>query len=104
MIDWYCYVDYQKRLNLSIDDEAIIKAMVDAAMEEARSAAFRRDMEACRDYCNLYLDLAGAVEDLKAIKVSDKEMEKEEKGLTFYDEEGHEKEAENDAIPIKPSI
>lgn len=56
-MNYHVYKDYDNRLSLSIDDKAIIEKILNSAESEYKSAAWRCDPAACRDYCNLWLDV-----------------------------------------------
>lgn len=96
--NFYVYASGSNNLSLSIDDPVMIEKILQAAKSEAKSAAWRDDVEACREYCDLYLDIEQAYEEIKEAKrKKEEEQEAEEKTeYTFYaEEDGEEK---NDSL------
>lgn len=96
--NFYVYATGDNQISLSIDDPVMIEKILQAAKSEAKSAAWREDIEACREYCNLYLDIEEAYEEMKEAKRR-KEEEQEAEGKTEYtfyaEEDGEEK---NDSL------
>lgn len=95
---FYVYANCDNNLSLSIDDPVMIEKILQAAKSEAKSAAWRDDVEACREYCDLYLDIEEAYEEIKEAKRAkeEKEAEEEKKEYTFYSEE--EGKEDNDSL------
>ena len=95
---FYVYSNYENNLSLTIDDPVMIEKILQAAKSEAKSAAWREDIEACREYCDLYLDIKQAYEEIKEAKRKKEEaQETEEKTeYTFYAEE--DREEKNDSL------
>lgn len=87
--NFYVYVDSSNEISLSIDDPVMIEKILQAAKSEAKSAAWREDIEACREYCNLYLDIKQAYEEMKESKndTAGEEETEEKTEYTFYSEE-----------------
>lgn len=87
--NFYVYASGSNNLSLSIDDPVMIEKILDAAKSEAKSAAWREDIEACREYCDLYLDIKQAYEEIKEAKRAkeEKEAEEEKEEYTFYSED-----------------
>lgn len=96
--NFYVYASGSNNLSLSIDDPIMIEKILQAAKSEAKSAAWRDDVEACREYCDLYLDIEQAYEEVKEAKRKKEEaQETEEKTeYTFYAEE--DREEKNDSL------
>lgn len=96
--NFYVYASGSNNLSLSIDDPVMIEKILQAAKSEAKSAAWRDDVEACREYCDLYLDIEQAYEEIKEAKRKKEEaQETEEKTeYTFYAEE--DREEKNDSL------
>lgn len=80
------YFVYQAdyKVNLSIDDPKIIEKMLYDVKSEIKGSAWNERVEECLDYCNLYIDLKMAYEELKAAKAA-KEKALEKKSYTFVD-------------------
>lgn len=96
--NFYVYASGSNNLSLSIDDPVMIEKILDAAKSEAKSAAWREDIEACREYCDLYLDIKQAYEEMEERKndTAGEEETEEKTEYTFYSEdEGKE---DNDSL------
>ena len=63
---------------ICIDDLSLIDKFLKDIMENIKSCAYSYKVEECRNYCNLYLDIAHEYEIVKESRAERIEKEKEE--------------------------